>query len=510
MFNVSPGQAPKVTSTSPGDKAVSVPVTAHIAVTFDSTVQPGSASVTMKRTSDDSAVAGSVASESTGTTVSFVPAGPLAPGTEYSLTISGAKSVGGTPMTAPVTTKLTTSGAEACPCSLMESTTTPDVSDGGDRDATTVGVKFTSSVNGYIKGLRYYRDAANTGTHVGKLWAINGTELSSLTFEDSGTGWQQANFSSPVEVAAGTTYVASYFAPNGHYSAGAGAFTQPMTNTPLVSVGSGSVYRYGSGFPDQTFMGTNYYVDVLFTTSNDSPPTVSDVSPNDNATSTAIDATPSATFTTAITTSSLVFTVKDASDQLVAGQVGYDVGTRKATFSPAAPLAPGAVYTASVLASSASGVAMSAAKSWSFTTADTVPPVVVSTAPTDAANDVPVAATVQATFAKSVNAASVALTLKTGGGQSVVGATLYDASTRRATFTPTTALAGGTTFTASLTARSVDGVAMAEPKTWSFTTVDTAPWLSAPELRPTRPPELPPIPRSPRPSTRRSPRAPWR
>lgn len=475
VFNASPGQAPKVTSTSPGDKAVSVPVTAHVAVSFDSTVQAGSTSVAMKRTSDDSTVTGSVASESTGTTVTFVPAGSLDPGTEYSLTISGAKSIGGTPMTGPVTIKLTTSGAEACPCSLMESTTTPDVSDAGDRDATTLGVKFTSSVNGYVKGLRYYRDGANTGTHVGKLWAGDGTELSSVTFDDSGTGWQQANFSSPVEVTADTTYVASYYAPDGHYSAGVGAFNQPMINTPLASVGSGSVYRYGSGFPDQTFMGTNYYVDVLFTTTNDSPPTVSDVSPNDNATSTAIDTEPSATFEKAITTSSLVFTVKDASGQLVAGQVGYDTETRKATFSPAAPLAPDAAYTASVAASSASGVAMAGAKNWSFTTADTVPPIVVSTAPADAANDVPVAATVQATFAKPVNAASVALSVMTGGGQSVAGATAYDSGTRRATFTPTSPLAGGTTFTASLTAKSVDDVDMADPEIWSFTTADTAP-----------------------------------
>lgn len=475
VFNASPGQAPKVTSTSPGDKAVSVPVTAHVVVSFDSTVQAGSTAVAMKRTGDDSPIAGSLATESTGTSVTFVPAGALDPGTEYSLTISGAKSIGGTPMTAPVTIKLRTSGAEACPCSLMESTTTPAFSDAGDRDATTLGVKFTSSVNGYVKGLRYYRDAANTGTHVGKLWAGDGTELSSVTFEDSGTGWQQASFSSPVEVTAGTTYVAGYYAPNGHYSADVGAFSQPMVNTPLASVGSGSVYRYGSGFPDQTFMGTNYYVDVLFTTTNDSPPTVSDVSPNDNATSTAIDTSPSATFSRAITAASLVFTVKDGSDQLVAGQVGYDAVTRKATFSLAAPLAPDTVYTASVAASSASGVAMSGPKKWSFTTADIAPPVIVSTVPADAANDTPVTATVQATFAKQVNATSVAISVKTSGGQSVPGAIAYDAGTRRTTFTPTSPLAGGTTFTASLTANSVDDVAMADPKIWSFTTVDTAP-----------------------------------
>lgn len=475
VFSSSPNQAPSVVSTSPGDKATSVPVTSHVSITFDSTVQAGSTTVTMKRTSDGVTIPGSVASESTGTTVSFVPAASLDPGTEYSVSISGAKSVGGTPMTDPVTIKLTTSGVEACPCSLMESTTQPDVSDSGDNDAITVGLKFTSSVNGYIKGLRYYRDEANTGTHVGKLWASDGSELASVTFDDSGTGWQKATFSTPIAVTAGTTYVASYYAPNGRYSAGVGAFTQPMINVPLSSVGVGSVYKYGNGFPDQSFMGTNYYVDVLFTTTNDDPPTVSDVAPNDDATSSPVDTTATATFASAITPSSLSFTVMDSSDQLVAGQATYDEESRKASFTLVAPLAPDTRYTASVSASSAAGMVMAQPRTWSFTTADTVPPVVTSTSPSDNAVDVPASATVQVTFAKAVNSASIDLTLKTSGGAAVAGSTNYDAATRRATFTPTSALDGGMTFKAAVTAKSSDGVAMTDPTVWSFTTVDASP-----------------------------------
>ena len=38
-------------------------------------------------------------------------------------------------------------------------------------------------------------------------------------------GWQTVNFASPVTITAGTTYVASYYAPNGHYSVTAGGFS---------------------------------------------------------------------------------------------------------------------------------------------------------------------------------------------------------------------------------------------------------------------------------------------
>ena len=475
VFGALPGQAPQVVSTSPGDNATSVAVTSHYSVTFDTTVQAGSASVSLKRTGDGVAMDGSVASESSGMTVTFVPAAALDPGTEYTLKISGAKSIGGTSMASPVTVTFTTSGAQACPCSLMESTTVPSVSDSGDGDATTLGLKFTSSVDGFVKGLRYYRDAANTGTHVGRLWAADGTQLATVTFDDSGTGWQQASFSAPVAVTAGSTYVAGYYAPQGHYSVQAGAFSQPMVNTPLSSVGSGSVYRYGNSFPNETFMATNYFVDVLFTPASITPPAVTDVSPNNDATSTGIDSSPTATFTRAITASSLEFALADDSDQLVSGQVSYDPSDRTATYTPAAPLQPDTTYTATVSASSASGAAMTEPKEWSFTTADTVPPVVTSTAPAAAAADVQVGATVEATFARPVNAGSVALSLKTSGGQSVAGATAYDATTRKATFTPTSPLDGGTTFTATVTAKSSDGVAMADAKVWSFATVDTAP-----------------------------------
>ena len=79
-----------------------------------------------------------------------------------------------------------------------------------------LGLKFTPTTTGFVKGLRYWRDASNTGTHTGTLYSASGQKLATLTFDDSGTGWQTASFSANVPVTAGTTYVAAYFAPKGH------------------------------------------------------------------------------------------------------------------------------------------------------------------------------------------------------------------------------------------------------------------------------------------------------
>ena len=82
-----------------------------------------------------------------------------------------------------------------------------------------VGVHFSSDIAGYISGIRFYKGSGNNGTHVGYLWTTTGTLLASVTFTDeSASGWQEADFSTPVAITPGTTYVASYYAPDGDYS----------------------------------------------------------------------------------------------------------------------------------------------------------------------------------------------------------------------------------------------------------------------------------------------------
>jgi hypothetical protein len=160
---------------------------------------------------------------------------------------------------------------------IWPSNPVPAVVDGGDPGAVELGVKFRSDVAGFITGLRFYKSAGNTGTHVGHLWSSSGTLLGTLTFTgETASGWQQANFASPVAIAANTTYVASYFAPNGHYSGNANYFaTQGVDSPPLHALATGvsggnGVYAYGatSTFPINTYLAQNYWVDVVFSTTS--------------------------------------------------------------------------------------------------------------------------------------------------------------------------------------------------------------------------------------------------
>ncbi|HEX7698082.1 MAG TPA: DUF4082 domain-containing protein, partial [Candidatus Acidoferrum sp.] len=99
---------------------------------------------------------------------------------------------------------LTVTGASSgCPCTIWPSTAVPAVPDVGPDSPVELGVSFRADTNGYITGIRFYKSAANTGTHVGNLWSSSGALLASATFTgESASGWQQVNFSNPVAITA--------------------------------------------------------------------------------------------------------------------------------------------------------------------------------------------------------------------------------------------------------------------------------------------------------------------
>jgi len=223
---------------------------------------------------------------------------------------------------------------------------------------------------------------ANTGTHIGSLWTSTGTLLATGTFtNETASGWQQLNFAQPVQVRAGTTYIASYSAPNGHYSADENYFSsQSAGQAPIIAPQSATngVYAYGSGntFPNQSYKSTNYWVDVIMTTAGVSttPPSVTTESPTADQTGVSAATAVAATFNTSIDTSTLTFTLKDSSGSTVPAGVTYNNSTDTATLTPNSMLALGAVYTASVSAADTFGNAMTQPVTWSFTTASTLPP----------------------------------------------------------------------------------------------------------------------------------------
>ena len=89
-------------------------------------------------------------------------------------------------------------------------------------------MKFQASVPGTITGIRFYKGATNTGTHVGTLWTSTGTLLGSVTFtNETASGWQQATLPTPVTIQANTTYVVSYHTTVGRYAANNATSARP-------------------------------------------------------------------------------------------------------------------------------------------------------------------------------------------------------------------------------------------------------------------------------------------
>ncbi|MBW6397557.1 DUF4082 domain-containing protein [Roseomonas sp. HJA6] len=148
----------------------------------------------------------------------------------------------------------------------------PALESAADDGPVELGVRFTAEVGGLITGIRFYKGAGNTGPHVGNLWTADGTLLATVTFTDeTANGWQQANFSQPVSITAGQTYVASYNTTNGNYSATSGYFSQAHDNGVLAA--TQGVFNYGSAgtFPAASYQATNYWVDVVMDARNRDP-----------------------------------------------------------------------------------------------------------------------------------------------------------------------------------------------------------------------------------------------
>ena len=148
----------------------------------------------------------------------------------------------------------------------------PALVDADDATPIEVGVKFRSDVAGTIRGIRFYKAPPTPAPTRANLWTAAGGSLATATSSgETASGWQQIEFATPVAIAAGTTYVASYFAPNGHYSATSAAFSSAGADNPPLhaladSISANAVYAYSSTstFPTSTWNATNYWVDVLF------------------------------------------------------------------------------------------------------------------------------------------------------------------------------------------------------------------------------------------------------
>jgi O-glycosyl hydrolase len=298
---------------------------------------------------------------------------------------------------------------------------------------------------------------------------LNGSTVSSATFKLT---------------AAGGTAVTG----NVSYSAG----TSTATFTPASPLAYNTVYTAtiatGVQTPAGIALGAN---DTWsFTTATGPAPTVTAVTPSDGSTGVIASTTVTATFSEAMTASSITastFTLTPQGGAAVPATVSYNSTTFTATLMPNAPLAPNTTYTATVTTGvvGATGSAIANVNSWSFTTAEGPVPTVTAVTPLGGSTGNNIASTVTVTFSEAMDPTTVtALTFTlTGPSGAVAGTVAPDPTDTTGAiyyFTPTAPLAYNTTYTAVVTTgvealSAAPEVPLATDYIWSFTTAPAPP-----------------------------------
>ena len=155
---------------------------------------------------------------------------------------------------------------------------------------------------------------------------------------------------------------------------------------------------------------------------------------------------------------------------LVAGTITYAGMT--ATFTPSSPLTASTSYTGTIkeTVKDLKGNFLQDDYVWSFTTAAV--PTVTSTDPVDLATGVALNKVISATFSEAMDTLTITTSTFTlmNGPIPVTGAVTYSGTT--ATFTPTSALLLGKTYTATIKtgAKSIPGLPLANNYIWTFST----------------------------------------
>ncbi|MBL8728038.1 MAG: DUF4082 domain-containing protein [Planctomycetes bacterium] len=394
---------PTVTDRAPPANATAVPIGTTVTVTFSEQLDPLTVDGTTFELQDALSlpVPANVTYDGGAFTATLTPTAPLDPLATYTVIVHGGgtdpriKDTAGNALAADETWSFTTAGRPPLSYTVFPPNTVPTGTLQNDNQPTVgmeVGMRFRADVAGTVTALRYYKPAGATGVHTGNLWTNGGTLLATQAFTgETASGWQEVTLTTPVPVAAGTTYLVSYFTSSGDYTGVNHVFDQQVGTTLVHGLadgfdGANGVYLYtaASAFPTQTFQSSSYYADLRFVPDvpDVTPPTVAGQLPAPGATGVPTNATISVTFSEVLDASTVNGTtveLRDAFNAPVAASVGYTTGALTATLVPSAWLDPLATYTVIVHGGTTdprvkdpSGNALAADASWSFTTG-TVP-----------------------------------------------------------------------------------------------------------------------------------------
>lgn len=213
-------------------------------------------------------------------------------------------------------------------------------------------------------------------------------------------------------------------------------------------------------------------VATTFTTADVIAPTVTSVSPTNGSTAVPVNSTIQATFsepmnTNTITSSTFYISTSGAN---INGTISYVTGTNTSVFTPAANLTSSATYTATLTTGitddSDNANPLASNYTWTFTAADILAPTVSSTSPSSDATNVLIDSDIDVTFSEAMDDT----TITTSSFSIATLAGSVSTSSDTSTYSPSTDMTYGTTYTATLTTDIADlvGNTLASNYSWSF------------------------------------------
>ena len=127
------------------------------------------------------------------------------------------------------------------------------------------GVRVTVTAASQVRGIRFYKSPGETGTHTGRVWNQNGTQVASLVFaNETASGWQTAQLTTPVALTNGQTYTVSVNRNTFYPSTANGLNSQVIAGPVRTVVGTNGVYATTAGTRPTTSNGNNnYFVDLI-------------------------------------------------------------------------------------------------------------------------------------------------------------------------------------------------------------------------------------------------------
>ncbi len=454
-FNISAKSdttAPTISSVSPADNSTSVQTGAIISATFSEPLNAATlTSGTMQVTDKTGAlVSGTIAYDSTNTSVLFIPTTALAYDDVYTVTLKAdIQDTSSNALASAYTWHFT---AVSAPPPPPTDTTPPTVVSVSPADASTTATRTT-----FITAK--FSEALDPST----------IDSNSVSVTDSSGN----NVSGTIVFDAVTLSILFIPANQLQYS---GSYTVSL-HTTIIDLAKN---------PMASTYSWNFTVVAAPPKADTTPPTVTNTDPLNNAANVLATAAITAQFSEALDPASVVASaqsvqVKDGNGTIINGVAAYDTNTKSIVFIPSGAFQYGEKYTITLGSgiTDTSNNALASPYSWSITTAltppDYTPPYVKSVNPAANSQGVQLNTLISAQFSEVLDPASISnnvFHVVTSGGVAVSGTVAYDSVSSTLQFTPSAPFADGDTYTATLTPDITDASAaknhLAATYAWTF------------------------------------------